>query len=98
MGSILTDKLIENKTLIDQLMEIKNDMVHGSRITYAEFCWEIIRIVRHFSLPDNQSIALLNCLDRYIPDCCECEEHKIRSWVLNERQIKSNNNKQKNLL
>ncbi len=82
------DKPVEDKSLMDQLMSIKNNMVLGSRITYLEFRGKIISIIRHFNLPPDQSIHLLNCLDRYIPDCCECNECKIRSWIMEERQIR----------
>lgn len=82
------ENIKEDATLINQLLELKNQMPLERRISYLEFRGKLISIIRHYNLPLDQSVHMLNCLDRYIPDCCGCNECHMRTWVLIERQIK----------
>lgn len=68
-----------------QVLSIQNEIKLGRRIFYLEFRNKLLNTIAELGIPMNYAIQLINCLDRYIPDCCTCCEHTIREWVLKSR-------------
>jgi hypothetical protein len=75
------EESLNDPSLTNMLIECKNQCKLARRIFYLEFRAKILSVSRHYNLPMDQSTHLLNCLDRYIPDCCLCDPIMIRGWM-----------------
>jgi hypothetical protein len=64
-----------------RILSIQNQIVLRRRIFYIEFRTKLLNTIAELGIPMNYALQLINCLDRYIPDCCTCCEMDMRKWV-----------------